>query len=1107
MVKVGRTPELSGVQTLVGLLKSTLRVPARGAPARRRPDRSRIVESLERRDLLSTTTAVQTYCPPQPPDPGTVLEGTTGTGLDQLVAIITTDPGLRRKVPDAEIVSAANAADAMSHIIVEAIWTAGLANDGCINAADVRDLSTYIQANYADQWIMLHGDDEDGLESGFHLVQNDGATTRLFGTNAVNTVADGIFHLGFCIVGDKLLNEDGNPNASVEKVAAWLNELLKDDFTNPALINPAVDPYAEPTTGTGLDRIVEIITTDPGLNRKVPTSQITAAAEAADEMNRIIVEAIWTTGVANDGRVNAADVRDLSAYIRGNYADRWIELHGDDEDGLETGFHLVQNDGATTRLFSANAVNTVADGIFHLGFSIDRDSLLNEDGNRNASVETVAWWLDELLVSDFANPALVNPAVHAYAEPTTGTGLDRLVEIIAADPGLNLKVPTSEITAGAQAADRMNQIILDAIRASGAANDGRIDGADVRDINAWIRRDYSDEWTARHGDDEETAETGFHLVQNDGATTRLFATNAVNTVADGIYHVGFSIVCDRLLNEDGDKNAAVDTVAFWLNELLENDLAGDGLDNPALEPDLDAIASAATFTLPGPIELSGAAGDYREVPHGDAFALDEGTIALRFTADNVTGRKALLSKDASGNVPGQFTAWVRDSRVEFRIEGPSQAVTLSTQAGSVRPGREYHVAVTFGPQGLRLYLNGQLQASRDEFTTGIAANDRSLAIGANTGARTARKPTAAADFFDGAIRDVNVYNRPLLRAEVAAVADIVSSGPSQGTTGTGLDRLVDIIHADPGLYWKISAEDIAAGAGAADAMNHIIVEAIWEAGVFNDGQISTADVRDLHRYIGEHYPQPWTDLHGDDEPEAETGFHRVQDDGATTWLFGRENAVNTVADGIYHLGFDIVCDRILNEDGNKNASVETVAFWLDQLLEGDRQNPALVNPAVDAYAHPTTGTGLDALVEMIAADPGLTLKLATSEITSAARAADRMNQILIDAIHATSAADDGRISVDDVRAMNAYILANHRDEWALLHGDDEEGLETGFHLVQNDGASTRVFAANAVNTVADGIFHMGFDIVGGQFLNEDGNKNVCVDAVADWLSALLRRGP
>ena len=37
----------------------------------------------------------------------------------------------------------------------------------------------------------------------------DGARTGLFGTNEVDTVADGLYHLGFAIDGRRLLNEDG----------------------------------------------------------------------------------------------------------------------------------------------------------------------------------------------------------------------------------------------------------------------------------------------------------------------------------------------------------------------------------------------------------------------------------------------------------------------------------------------------------------------------------------------------------------------------------------------------------------------------------------------------------------------------------------------------------------------------------------------------------------------------------------------------------------------------------------------------------------------------------------------------------------------------------
>ena len=99
-------------------------------------------------------------------------------------------------------------------------------------------------------------------------------------------------------------------------------------------------------------------------------------------MNQIIVRAIKETGVANDGTISAVDVRDINTYLRSAATHAWILLHGNDTERSETGFHLVQNDGATTQLFGdENAIDTVADGIYHLGFAIQYDRLLNEDGN------------------------------------------------------------------------------------------------------------------------------------------------------------------------------------------------------------------------------------------------------------------------------------------------------------------------------------------------------------------------------------------------------------------------------------------------------------------------------------------------------------------------------------------------------------------------------------------------------------------------------------------------------------------------------------------------------------------------------------------------------
>jgi len=503
--------------------------------------------------------------------------GSTATGLDQLVSLITADAGLIKKISAADIAAGAGAADALNALIVEAIRATGVANNGDITRADVRDLNAWLRTHRLSEWTLQHGDDEDCAETGFHRVQNDGAKTELFGRNAVNTVADGLYHLAFKLNDNRFENEDGNDNASIGQMTEWLGNLLTKDLADGTLVNTAVNPYASGSTGSGLDQLVNLITADTGLAKNISTSEIYAGAKAADDLNALILEAIRATGVANNGDITRADVRDLNAWLRTHRLTEWTQLHGDDEDCAETGFHLVQDDGATTQLFGRNAVNTVADGLYHLAFKLNDDRFENEDGNANASIGQMTEWLGGLLAKDLAGDTLVNAAVNPYASGSTGSGLDQLVNLITADAGLNKNIATSEIYQGAKAADAMNAMIIEAIRATGVADGGSIDSAEVRELNGWLRTYHLPEWTAQHGDDEDGAETGFHLVQNDGAKTELFGRNAVNTVADGLYHLGFAIDGNRLVNEDGDKNASLNSVSEWLNGLLAGDLANGSL--------------------------------------------------------------------------------------------------------------------------------------------------------------------------------------------------------------------------------------------------------------------------------------------------------------------------------------------------------------------------------------------------------------------------------------------------------------------------------------------------------------------------------------------------
>lgn len=151
--------------------------------------------------------------------------------------------------------------------------------------------------------------------------------------------------------------------------------------------------------------------------------------------------------------------------------------------------------------------------------------------------------------------------------PRTAPGLGAIAEYVSKDPGLIASISRIDIEDGVDAAQVMNTVITTAIDATGVNRDGRLTPADLELISAYIRdhpKLYAD-FVRGHGDDEGSAETGFHLVQGDGGTLEFQGRAFVDTIGDAVYHVGFKIVDGRFRNEDGDANEKVDDVAGWLN--------------------------------------------------------------------------------------------------------------------------------------------------------------------------------------------------------------------------------------------------------------------------------------------------------------------------------------------------------------------------------------------------------------------------------------------------------------------------------------------------------------------------------------------------------------
>ena len=122
--------------------------------------------------------------------------------------------------------------------------------------------------------------------------------------------------------------------------------------------------------------------------------------------------------------------------------------------------------------------------------------------------------------------------------------------------------------------------------------------------------------------------------------------------------------------------------------------------------------------------------------------------------------------------PNNFGLAISDGRVELLLDGNDGSGIRGNTVLST--GQWYHVAATWDGATAKLYVNGVLDNSPGTARVGTIATDtRPLYIGGRAGA----------DYFDGMLRDVRIYNRALTASELIDGASLV--GHWQFAEGTG----------------------------------------------------------------------------------------------------------------------------------------------------------------------------------------------------------------------------------------------------------------------------------------------------------------------------------
>jgi hypothetical protein len=123
--------------------------------------------------------------------------------------------------------------------------------------------------------------------------------------------------------------------------------------------------------------------------------------------------------------------------------------------------------------------------------------------------------------------------------------------------------------------------------------------------------------------------------------------------------------------------------------------------------------------------------------------------------------------------PNNYTLQIADGRVELLLDGNDSAGIRGNTV--LTTGQWYHVAATWDGATAKIYVNGQLDNSPGTAKASpIGTDTRPIYIGGG----------ASADYFDGMIRDVRLYNRPFSSAELATMASLLGHWKFAEGSGT-----------------------------------------------------------------------------------------------------------------------------------------------------------------------------------------------------------------------------------------------------------------------------------------------------------------------------------
>ena len=380
-----------------------------------------------------------------------------------------------------------------------------------------------------------------------------------------------------------------------------------------------------------------------------------------------------------------------------------------------------------------------------------------------------------------------------------------------------------------------------------------------------------DHWVDTLGDDvvmDYSRAEGDRLVI-EGHTTKILSVSYGDANGDGVLdHSVIALYSDQGNNGGAHNDDRLGTITVYGDLVKRSDIettAAPAYGIVAGIADLDAaLAPTAAATEGGRIKAPGslpgaqdlgvrgklapvlaAVGSHSFSPedkaplivdHTKAVDLKSGTIAFAFTAADIGTFQTLFSKDASGDGYGHLSAYVTEiGSLVVRIQDRDSSHYLQVDH-AVRAGDSHQLALSFGDDGLQLFLNGARVAYRGDIGIDLSQNTESFVIGANGWSSTPGTTDMVHSHFDGTITDFMVFDKQLSGEDIFGAApradfayfdrsvQAYAFGRAQGdlvvkVPGAANQTLADDIEFIRFADMTVRVDEIQFGSGRDDAMS------------------------------------------------------------------------------------------------------------------------------------------------------------------------------------------------------------------------------------------------------------------------------------------------